>query len=149
MCSYTGQMHWQVDNTHLMYLGLSLPSIRETTTELNKRHKIKRQETFLLGQAWGRCIAAELHNILRQYTGGRGLLAARLLDAKQHIIQHVGVDFYCSSQMNTLQRSALFYYTAGLSSCHEMLSLSVRACEGPKQNGLTYRTVRGMAHIIA
>lgn len=44
-------------------------------------HKIKRQDTFLLGQTRGGCIAAELHNILRQYTfqytGGRVLLAAR------------------------------------------------------------------------
>ncbi len=41
------------------------------------------------------------------------------------------------------------YYKASFSSCHEMLSLSVPACEGPKQNGLTYRNVCGMDHIIA
>lgn len=49
--------------------------------------------------------------MLRQYTevqhaGGRGLLDACLLDAKQQTAEHVGVASSSSSQMNTVQIKA-------------------------------------------
>lgn len=89
---------------------------------------MKRQENLLLSEAQG-SIAAELRNIWRQCTVPVHWRAGGFwLHSTQHTIQHVGVDFYSSSQMNT---------AAAFTSFHVMFSLSVHTREGPKRNGQT------------
>lgn len=73
--------------SHLLYFSVSFSNVKTA----NNKTQDKTVETSLLGQEQCRCIAAELRNILRQYTGfqdtrGRGLLAASTLHAKQHKI---------------------------------------------------------------